>query len=332
MKKETKILTALSICLAFVFLISFGLGKYPINIKELLGILGSKILPIKQFWTNNQQIALFNIRMPRILLGILVGAALPTAGVCYQGIFRNPMVSPDLLGASSGAAFGAVLAILSGAGFLGISMSAFFFALFTVWIVCMVGKHAKGNSALGLVLSGIMVSSVFTSATSFLKLVADPDQELPAITYWLMGSLAGAKKSDVAFVILPILSGMIPLFLLRWKLNLLTIGEEEARTMGIDVVKIRGIVIACATLITAASISVSGMIGWVGLVIPHFARMLIGCDYRKLLPASVLMGATFMLIVDNIARLATTSEIPIGILTSFVGAPFFLYLIMREGE
>lgn len=332
MKKETKILIVLSMILAFVFFLSFGLGKYPIELNELIGILSSKVLPIKQFWTNNQEIALFNIRMPRILLGILVGAALPTAGVCYQGIFRNPMVSPDLLGASSGAAFGAVLAILSGAGFLGISMSAFFFALFTVWIVCIVGKHAKGNPTLGLVLAGIMVSSVFTSATSFLKLVADPDQELPAITYWLMGSLAGAKKSDVLFAIFPILLGMIPLFLLRWKLNLLTLGEEEARTMGVDVPKIRGIVIACATLITAASISVSGMIGWVGLVIPHFARMLIGCDYRKLLPASVLMGAAFLLIVDNIARLATTSEIPIGILTSFVGAPFFLYLIMREGE
>ena len=147
-----------------------------------------------------------------------------------------------------------------------------------------------------------------------------------------MGSLAGAKKSDVVFVITPILVGMIPLFLLRWKMNLLTLGDDEAKTMGVDVTKIRGIVIACATLITAASISVSGMIGWVGLVIPHFARMLIGCDYRKLLPASVIMGAAFMLIVDNIARLAATSEIPIGILTSFVGAPFFLYLIIREGE
>ncbi len=332
MKKENKILIVLSVILVGVFIISFGLGKYPINIKELFGILASKIIPLEQFWTDSQQIALFNVRMPRILLGVLVGAALPTAGVCYQGIFRNPMVSPDLLGASSGAAFGAVLAILRGAGFFGISMSAFFFALFTVWLVCVVGKHAKGSQVLGLVLSGIMISSLFTSATSFLKLVADPDQELPAITYWLMGSLAGAKKSDVVFAFIPILVGMIPLFLLRWKMNLLTLGDDEAKTMGVEVTKIRGIVIACATLITAASISVSGMIGWVGLVIPHFARMLIGCDYRKLLPASIIMGSAFMLIVDNIARLAATSEIPIGILTSFVGAPFFLYLIMREGE
>lgn len=332
MKKENRILAILSIILIVIFLVSFGLGKYPIHLKELLAILASKVVPIKQFWTDNQQIALFNVRMPRILLGILVGAALPTAGVCYQGIFRNPMVSPDLLGASSGAAFGAALAILKGAGFLGISMSAFFFSLFTVWLVCTVGKHTKGSSVLGLVLSGIMIGSLFTSATSFLKLIADPEQELPTITYWLMGSLAGAKKSDVIFMVIPMLIGMIPLFLLRWKMNILTLGDDEARTIGVDVKRVRGIVIACSTLITAASISVSGMIGWVGLVIPHFARMLIGCDYRKLLPASVIMGAAFMLIVDNIARLATTSEIPIGILTSFVGAPFFLYLIIREGE
>lgn len=332
MKKENRILVILSLILIVIFLVSFGLGKYPIHLKELLAILASKVVPIKQFWTDNQQIALFNVRMPRILLGILVGAALPTAGVCYQGIFRNPMVSPDLLGASSGAAFGAALAILKGAGFLGISMSAFFFSLFTVWLVCTVGKHTKGSPVLGLVLSGIMIGSLFTSATSFLKLIADPEQELPTITYWLMGSLAGAKKSDVIFMVIPMLIGMIPLFLLRWKMNILTLGDDEARTIGVDVKRVRGIVIACSTLITAASISVSGMIGWVGLVIPHFARMLIGCDYRKLLPASVIMGAAFMLIVDNIARLATTSEIPIGILTSFVGAPFFLYLIIREGE
>ena len=332
MKKENKIILFLSIALLGIFFISFRLGKYPINGKELVAILASKVVDIKPFWTDSQEVILMNVRMPRILLGMMVGACLPAAGVCYQGIFRNPMVSPDLLGASSGAAFGAALAILNGQGFWGISISAFIFALLTVWLVCAVGKKAKGSSILGLVLAGIMISSLFTSATSFLKLIADTEQELPAITYWLMGSLAGAKKTDVIFALIPMTAGIIPLFLLRWKMNLLTLGDEEARTMGVDVRKIRGIVIACATLITAASISVSGMIGWVGLVIPHFARMLVGCDFRKLLPATVILGAGFMLLVDNVARLATTSEIPIGILTSFVGAPFFLYLIMREGE
>ena len=332
MKKENKIILFLSIALLGIFFISFRLGKYPINGKELVAILASKAVNIEKFWTDSQEVILMNVRMPRILLGMMVGACLPAAGVCYQGIFRNPMVSPDLLGASSGAAFGAALAILNGRGFWGISISAFIFALLTVWLVCAVGKKAKGSSILGLVLAGIMISSLFTSATSFLKLIADTEQELPAITYWLMGSLAGAKKTDVIFALIPMTIGIIPLFILRWKMNLLTLGDEEARTMGVDVRKIRGIVIACATLITAASISVSGMIGWIGLVIPHFARMLVGCDFRKLLPATVILGAGFMLLVDNVARLATTSEIPIGILTSFVGAPFFLYLIMREGE
>ena len=332
MKKENKVIIFLTVVLVAVFFISFRLGKYPINGKELVAILLSKVIHVKQFWTDSQEVILMNVRMPRILLGILVGACLPAAGVCYQGIFRNPMVSPDLLGASSGAAFGAAIAILMGKGFWGISISAFIFALFTVWLVCIVGKKAKGNSVLGLVLAGIMISSLFTSATSFLKLIADTEQELPAITYWLMGSLAGAKKTDVMFALIPMITGLVPLFILRWKMNLLTLGDEEAGTMGVDVRKIRGVVIACATLITAASISVSGMIGWVGLVIPHFARMLVGCDFRKLLPATVILGSAFMLIVDNVARLATTSEIPIGILTSFVGAPFFLYLIIREGE
>ena len=332
MKKENKKIIVLSIILVGVFFLSFRLGKYPINGKELVTILASKVVDIEQTWTKQQEIVLFNVRMPRIILGMLVGACLPAAGVCYQGIFRNPMVSPDLLGASQGAAFGAALAILNGQGFWGISISAFIFALITVWLVCAIGKRTKGNAVLGLVLAGIMVSSLFTSATSFLKLIADTEQELPTITYWLMGSLAGAKKTDILLAIVPMVIGIIPLFMLRWKMNLLTLGDDEARTMGVDVKKIRGIIIACATLITAASISVSGMIGWVGLVIPHLARMLVGCDYRKLLPATVLMGASFMLLVDNVARLASTSEIPIGILTSFIGAPFFLYLIMREGE
>lgn len=332
MKKENKILLCLVGALLVVFVISFGLGQYPIHIKELFGMLFSKIFDITPFWTKHQEIVFFRVRMPRILLGMLVGACLPAAGACYQGIFRNPMVSPDLLGASAGAAFGAALAILNGGNFFVISISAFCFGLLTVWIVCAVGKRAKGNKILGLVLAGIMISSLFSSGTSFLKLIADQEEQLPAITYWLMGSLSGADLRDVKLVILPMIAGMIPLFMLRWKMNLLTVGDEEARAMGVDVGRVRAIVIACATLITAASIAVSGMIGWVGLVIPHFARMLVGCDYRKLLPASILLGSAFLLLVDNVARLATSSEIPLGILTSFIGAPFFLYLIMREGE
>lgn len=326
------IISGLIIILIFCFIISFLLGRYPIQPMELLKIFFSKVVSIQQTWSERTEMILFNVRLPRIVIAILVGCCLSAAGVAYQGIFMNPMVSPDILGSSSGAAFGAALAILMGCTSFGISLSAFGFSILTVAIVCRVSKRAKNNPVLGLVLSGIMVGSLFSSATSFLKLIADPNQQLPAITYWLMGSFSGVKQTDILIAFVPMLIGLIALFLMKWKINILAIGEDEARSMGIETKHVRLVVIIGATLITAASISVSGMIGWVGLVIPHLSRMLIGCDYRKLLPTSMLMGAIFMLIVDNIARLATTSEIPIGILTSFIGAPFFLYLITKESD
>ena len=185
---------------------------------------------------------------------------------------------------------------------------------------------------LGLILAGIMVSSLISSGTSLIKLVADPEDQLPAITYWLMGSLNGTSPADVRFAILPMAVGMIPLFLLRWRINLLTLGDEEARTMGVNAKRLRTIVILSATLVTAAAVSVSGVIGWVGLVIPHLTRRMVGNNYRHLLPASTLFGGLFLLLVDNLSRNLFATEIPIGILTSFIGAPFFLYLITREGE
>lgn len=326
------IIAGLIIILFFCFIISFLLGRYPIQPVELLKIFFSKVVHIQQTWSEKTEMILFNVRLPRIIIAALVGCCLSAAGAAYQGIFMNPMVSPDILGSSSGAAFGAALAILMGCTSFGISLSAFCFSILTVAIVCRVSKRAKNNPILGLVLSGIMVGSLFSSATSFLKLIADPNQQLPAITYWLMGSFSGVKQTDILIAFVPMLIGLIALFLMRWKINILAIGEDEARSMGVETKHVRLMVIVGATLITAASISVAGMIGWVGLVIPHLSRMLIGCDYRKLLPTSMLMGAIFMLIVDNIARLATTSEIPIGILTSFIGAPFFLYLITKESD
>jgi iron complex transport system permease protein len=177
-----------------------------------------------------------------------------------------------------------------------------------------------------------MVSSLFSAGTSFIKLVADPNDQLPAITYWLMGSLSGTKKGDVLFVILPMAMGLIPLLLIRWRMNVLTLGDDEAKTMGVNANQIRLIVIICSTLITAASVSVSGMIGWVGLVIPHLSRKLVGNNYKHLIPASMLFGAIFLLLVDNVSRNLLTTEIPLGILTAFIGAPFFIYLITRKGE
>lgn len=331
-RRYALVVLGLAIALVAGIMVSFSLGRYPISVRELLGILGSKIFPIEPFWTSRMETVLLNVRMPRILLACMVGCCLSAAGASYQGIFQNPMASPDILGASAGAAFGAALAILLEGSQRMIMASAFLFSMLTVALVWLVSQRAKGKKILGLILSGIMVSSLFQAGTSFIKLVADPNNQLPAITYWLMGSLAGARLSDVTFALVPMIIGLAPLLLLRWRINILTLGDEEARTMGVNVAAIRLIVISCATLVTASAVSVSGTIGWVGLVIPHLSRRLVGNNYRHLMSTSMLFGALFLLIVDNVSRNLLATEIPIGILTAFIGAPFFLYLIIKGGD
>lgn len=273
-----------------------------------------------------------NHRIPRILLSCMVGCCLSTAGACYQGVFQNPMAAPDILGASSGAALGASLAIILGYINFVISAFAFVFSLGTVALVIFVGNRTRGNRVVGLILSGVMISSLVSSCSSFIKLIADTEEQLPAITYWLMGSFNGADIDDIKMVAIPMVIGLIPIFALRWKINILSLGDEEARTLGINAKHLRFIIIICAALITAASVAVSGIIGWVGLVIPHMARRIVGNDYKKLIPTTMLFGALFMLLVDNICRNVWVTDLPVGILTSFVGAPFFIYLITREGD
>lgn len=327
-----KRLLCLGGALLVTVVLSVTLGRYPIGLRELGGILWSKIANIDVFWSPVQESLLLQHRLPRILLACLVGCSLSAAGASYQGVFQNPMAAPDLLGASSGAAFGAALAILLDLGTGMIVLCAFLSSLLCVCLVLLVGGKSKGKRVVGLILAGVMISSLFSSGTSYIKLVADPTNQLPAITYWLMGSFNGATNSEVLFALVPMLLGLIPLLLLRWRINLLTLGDEEAQSLGVPAKKLRVLVIACATLITAASVCVSGVIGWVGLVIPHVARRLFGNNYRHLLPGSMLLGALFLLLVDNVARNAMASEIPIGILTALIGAPFFLYLMTKDGE
>ena len=332
-KRYQRRVRILAILLLITVALSFSLGRYPVSLKELLGILAQKLgLPVSRFWTDAKEAAVWNIRMPRILLSVLVGGCLAAAGAAYQGVFQNPMASPDILGASAGAGFGAALAILLNFSRLGITLSAFASSLLTVVLVFTVSRHAKGDRVLGLVLAGIMVSSLFQAGTSFVKLVADPGNKLPQITYWLMGSLSGAHWGDFAFVILPVFLGLVPMMLLRWQLNVITMGDDEARALGVNAPRIRLWIVICSTLVTASAVSVSGMIGWVGLVIPHMMRRLVGSDYRWLMPASILGGGLFLLIVDNVSRNAAASGIPIGILTAFIGAPFFLWLITGKGD
>ncbi len=323
------ILTAV---LLFSILGSFTLGRYPVKLRELMGILTNQIpgVTITPFWVENQEIAVINIRLPRIFLGVLVGAGLSAAGAAYQGVFQNPMASPDILGASAGAGFGAALAIFAGFGSTGITLMAFAMSLVTVVLVFVISNHTRGERVMGLILSGIIVSALFQAGTSFLKLAADPNNRLPAITYWLMGSLAGAKAGEVRMVLIPMALGMIPLLVLRWRLSVLTLGDDEARTLGVDAARLRRMVVVLATLVTAAAVSVSGMIGWVGLVIPHMMRKIIGSDYRYLMPASMLGGGIFLLLVDNVSRDFLSVQLPIGVLTAFIGAPFFLLLITKR--
>ena len=331
-RKANITLAALGIILVVLAVLSFLVGRYPISPDKVVALIANNVLPIDQFWTDQEAVIFFNVRLPRVLLAMLVGCSLSAAGAAYQGTFQNPLVSPDILGASQGAAFGAAVAILLGFASFGVSVMAFVFAIVTVLLVIVVAQAARGNQVLTVVLAGVMVSSLFSAGVSFAKLVADPADQLPAITYWLMGSLTSAKPTDVTMVLPFMAVGLVTLFILKWRINILTMGDEEAATMGVNTKRLRLIIILAATLITAASVAVTGMIGWVGLVIPHLSRMLIGSDYRKLMPASMLMGASFLLLVDDFSRLLTTSEIPIGILTAFVGAPFFLYLITKQGR
>lgn len=335
MKKKlsyNSIMAILAAALIIAVIASVTLGRYPIGLRELAGILGSGFLDMEPFWTKTQESLLLQHRLPRILLACMVGGCLSAAGAAYQGVFQNPMAAPDILGASAGAAFGAALAILLRLSDTWIMVFAFAGSIGTVLLVMFVAGRAKGKRVLGLILAGIMVSSLISSGTSLIKLVADPEDQLPAITYWLMGSMNGTTPDDVVFALIPMVFGLAPLLLLRWRMNLLTLGDEEARTMGVHPKRMRSTVILSATLITAASVSVSGVIGWVGLVIPHLTRRMVGNNYRYLLPACTLFGATFLLLVDDLSRNLFMTEIPIGILTSFIGAPFFLYLITREGE
>lgn len=321
-------------CLVLACVLSTTLGRYPITLKELAGIAWSRLpfADIEPFWTPTQEALFLNHRIPRILLSCMVGCCLATAGACYQGVFQNPMAAPDILGASSGAALGASLAIILGYINFVVSAFAFVFSLGTVALVIFVGNRTKGNRVVGLVLAGVMISSLVSSCSSFIKLIADTEDQLPAITYWLMGSFNGADMDEIKLAVIPMVAGLGIIYMLRWKINILSLGDEEARTLGINAKRLRVIIIICASLITAASVAVSGIIGWVGLVVPHMARRIVGNDYKKLIPATMLLGAGFMLLVDNICRNVWATDLPVGILTSFVGAPFFIYLIMKEGE
>jgi len=304
-------------------------GAYPLGIGEAMAVLWSAVTG-RQAADEQSMIVLLSIRLPRIAAALVLGACLAAAGAVYQQIFRNPLVSPDILGVSAGAGLGAVLAIFLSLSVFGIQALAFLGGLGAVALVMLIASAVRRqDSVLVLVLAGIVIGALTGSLTSLLKVLADPYDQLPAITFWLLGSLAAVNIDDVAAALPVALLALVPVIALQWKVDILSMGDEEARALGVDVKKVRLILIACATLMTAAVVSFAGVVGWVGLIIPHFARMLVGPGFARLLPAAILIGAAFMLAVDTLARTISTTEVPLGIITSLIGAPIFVVLLAR---
>jgi iron complex transport system permease protein len=320
-----------SVLVLGIVLGALSLGKYPLGIGDVLAGLwgalrGSELEP------GVEQQVIFQVRLPRVAAALLVGAALAMAGATYQGMFRNPLVSPDILGVSSGAGFGAVLAIFLALPAFAIQISSFVGGLVAVAVVYSIARAVRSvhEEVLVLVLAGIIIGTLFGAGVSLLTYLADPYDQLPAITFWLLGSLAATRPEDLWAALPSLLLGLIPLVLLRWRVNLMSLGDEEAQALGVDTRMVRLALIVSATLMSAAAVSLAGMVGWVGLVVPHLARMLVGPNYSRLLPASMVLGAGYLLLVDTLARTAAEIEIPLGVLNAVVGAPFFLWLLARS--
>ncbi len=333
-KKTGRMMLILILILCFLLLISISAGRYKISFAGIADIFREKLtgLPVSD---EASATVLFQSRLPRIAAALLIGCALSVSGASYQGMFHNPMVSPDLLGASAGAGFGAALGLLIDLPMPGVQLLAFGFGLTAVLITCVISRMIGGKldfSPILLVLSGIVVGALFQAFISIVKYVADPFDTMPSISFWLMGGLTYVTVSDLLFLLAPVLFGTFVLLLIRWKLNLLSFGDEEAQAMGVPVKTYKAVLIICATFMTAASVAVGGMIGWVGLIVPHFARIFAGPDYNRMLPVSAVTGGAFLLLVDDAARCLFPQELPIGILTSIIGAPVFVTLLAKGGK
>ncbi|MBD7946057.1 MULTISPECIES: iron ABC transporter permease [Psychrobacillus] len=314
-----------------VGLISIGVGRYQIDFIVQIKILLSQIIPMDQTWSNMEETVVMNVRLPRILLAMLIGGGLSIAGAAFQGMFANPLVSPDILGVSAGAGFGASIGILLFGNSFTMQIIALVMGMLAIGFTFLIGGVKRDMPIFMLVLAGVVTSALFQALISLVKFLADPEEKLPAITYWLMGSLGTASYSDLMIGGPIILVGILILYVLRWRLNILSLSEEEALSLGISVNKLKWLIILGATLITAAAVSIAGIIGWVGLIIPHIARMIVGSNNQYVLPASISIGAVYLLVIDNLARSLTAAEIPLSILTAIIGAPFFAYLLRKTG-
>lgn len=314
-----------------LFLLSFLIGRYPVMPLTVIKVIAAQALPITPDWSPTIESVVINVRLPRVIAAMTVGGGLAIAGASYQGVFRNPLVSPFTLGVSAGAGFGAAAAILLFGQRYAIQLCAFGGGLMAVALCFAMSRFYRLNSTIVLVLGGVIVGSLFTALLSLLKYVADPNSKLPVIEFWLLGSLSSVAMKDIVPVLTVIVPAAAVLLMLRWRLNILAMGDEQARVMGVEAGQLRFVFILFSTLIAASAVSISGIIGWVGLVIPHFARIVVGPDFRRLLPATLSLGACYLLIIDDIARTVTAAEVPLGVLTALMGAPVFILLLGRGG-
>jgi iron complex transport system permease protein len=333
--KTSILIPLLFLLLCLTAIVSLGLGRYPVAPGQMLsfltnGMFGSVLADERLLGVIHN--ILVDIRLPRILAAMLIGASLSVSGVAFQSMFINPLVSPGLLGVLAGASFGAALGMTLSVSWMVVQAGALIFGFLAVLVAVCIAGFYKGDRLLMLILGGIISGSLFTALLSVVKYLADPNDMLPAIVYWLMGGLSMADAHTVNMVSVPIMGGIIMLILLSGHMNVLSMGDEEARSMGVNVRQIRFLLIFFATLISTLTVALAGIIGWVGLVIPHVARMIVGSDNRILLPAAAIIGATYLLVVDDISRLLFSVEIPLGILTALVGIPFFAAVLRKSGK
>ncbi|HTP92381.1 MAG TPA: iron ABC transporter permease [Xanthobacteraceae bacterium] len=320
-------LVALAVLLAGLAL-AFTLGRYPVSVADMLDVLVSRLTGRASDAPLAAQDVVLMVRGPRVLAAVLVGAALAVSGTAFQGLFRNPLVSPDILGASSGAALGAVVGIYFSLNVIGIEALAFAGGIAAVAAVYAIGSAVQARDPiLVLVLTGVVIGALLGSCVGLVKYLADPYNQLPAMTFWLLGSLAATNVGDLLPLFGPIAFGTLVLMALRWRMNVMSLPEEEARSLGVPTSLLRSAIIAAATLVTSASVAAAGVIGWVGLVVPHLARSLVGPDFARLIPTAAILGGGFLLLIDTLARTAAPIEIPLGILTAFIGTPFFIWLL-----
>lgn len=314
-----------------VAFISLCFGRYVITPVDTFKIIISKIISVKVTWPKIDNSIILNMRLPRIIITVIAGAGLAVVGAAMQGIFSNPLASPDILGVSSGSAFGAAIALLLTTNMLIVQFTAMIFGIVAFLFVYIISSVKKSNDTLMIILSGIIVSSFFEALVSLIKYVADPETKLPAITFWLMGSFDNIGYEAILMSIPGIVIGIIIILALRWRINVLSLSDDEANTLGIKPMYIRIILIIASTMITASVVAVCGKIAWVGLVIPHIARMIVGNDNKRVIPACISIGACYLLVIDDLARCVTASEIPISILTALVGVPVFALLLRKTG-